>query len=131
MSDLKIALIYFSATNVTRTYAEVIQDELLKKKCEVKLFDMTSFLSRQKSLPLDHYNGFIFGFFTFGGFFILSILLSCLSFSFLVLPHIDLGALVYNPCPRCTYLSLIVFSVSFTFLFTRTVIFLFGIDTST
>ncbi|MBN2041327.1 MAG: EFR1 family ferrodoxin [Spirochaetes bacterium] len=68
MSDLKIALIYFSATNVTRTYAEVIQKELISKGCEVKLFDVTSFSSRQKPLPLDNYNAFIFGFPVFGDF---------------------------------------------------------------
>ena len=68
MSDLKIALIYFSATNVTRTYAEVIEKELLKKRCEVNLFDVTSFSSRQEPLSLDNYNGFIFGFPVFGDF---------------------------------------------------------------
>ncbi len=68
MPDLKIALIYFSATNVTKTYATIIQEELLIKGCEVKLFDVTSFSSRQKTLPLDHYNAFIFGFPVFSDF---------------------------------------------------------------
>ena len=68
MPDLKIALIYFSATNVTRTYAKVIQEELLIKGCEVKLFDVTSFTSRQESLHLENYNGSIFGFPVFGDF---------------------------------------------------------------
>ena len=37
MPDFKIALIYFSATNVTKTYAEVIQKELLRRECEAHL----------------------------------------------------------------------------------------------
>lgn len=68
MPDLKIALIYFSATNNTRIYAEVIKEELVKKECKVDLIDVTSYSSRQKPLQLDNYNGFIFGFPVFSDF---------------------------------------------------------------
>jgi hypothetical protein len=61
MPDFKIALIYFSATNVTKTYAEVIQKELLRRECEAQLINVTGYSSRQEFLPVDDFNGFIFG----------------------------------------------------------------------
>ena len=62
MPDLKIALIYFSATKVTHTYAQVIQERLLDQGCVVQLFNVTAYNSRQVPLPLNDFDGFIFGF---------------------------------------------------------------------
>ena len=68
MADPKIALVYFSATNVTRSYAEVMRETLLDRGCEVQLFDVTSYASRQEPLPMDDFEGFIFGFPVFSDF---------------------------------------------------------------
>jgi ferredoxin len=68
MPDFKIALIYFSATNVTKTYAEVIHKELLRRECEAQLINVTGYSSRQEFLPVDDFNGFIFGFPVFADF---------------------------------------------------------------
>jgi NAD-dependent dihydropyrimidine dehydrogenase PreA subunit len=62
MADLKLALVYFSATDVTHTYAEAIREELLKRGCTVQAFNVTPYASRQNPLPLDDYDGVIFGF---------------------------------------------------------------------
>jgi hypothetical protein len=35
MIDLKIALVYFSATNVTHTYAQVLREKLSDQNCTV------------------------------------------------------------------------------------------------
>ena len=68
MSDLKIALVYFSATHVTKIYAEVIRDELIEKGCSAQLMDVTPYASRQERLPVDDFDGFVFGFPVFGDF---------------------------------------------------------------
>jgi ferredoxin len=68
MSDFKVALIYFSATHVTKTYAEVIHEELLKRGCEALLMDVTGYGARQKLLPVDDFDGFVFGFPVFADF---------------------------------------------------------------
>jgi NAD-dependent dihydropyrimidine dehydrogenase PreA subunit len=68
MVDLKIALIYFSATNVTHTYAQVIRDSLFERGCSVQLFNVTAYASRQEKLPINDFNSFIFGFPVFGDF---------------------------------------------------------------
>ena len=68
MADCTIALIYFSATNVTHTYAQVIRESLLDQSCNVQLFNVTSFASRQKALLIDDFDGFIFGFPVFANF---------------------------------------------------------------
>lgn len=62
MADLKLALVYFSATEVTQTYAETIREALIEKGCKVQAFNVTSHASRQNSLPLANYDGVIFGF---------------------------------------------------------------------
>ena len=62
MADLKIALVYFSATNVTHTYIQTIQEGLLGQGCTVQSFNVTTHASRQNSLPFDGYNCVIFGF---------------------------------------------------------------------
>jgi len=66
MVDLKIALIYFSATNVTHTYAQVIRESLVGNGCSVRLFNVTAYASRQEKLPINDYDSFIFGFPVFG-----------------------------------------------------------------
>ncbi len=62
MPDLKIALVYFSATSVTETYVEVIKEELIRRGCEVQLFNVTPYSSRKERLTVDGFKGFIFGF---------------------------------------------------------------------
>jgi NAD-dependent dihydropyrimidine dehydrogenase PreA subunit len=62
MTDCKIALVYFSATNVTRTYAQTIKDELIDQGCSAQLFNVTPYESRQDPLVFDGFNGVIFGF---------------------------------------------------------------------
>jgi ferredoxin/flavodoxin len=62
MTDFEIALVYFSATQVTKTYAEVIGEELLRRGCRAQLIDVTSYSSRQVPLPVDDFDGLIFGF---------------------------------------------------------------------
>lgn len=68
MADLKIALVYFSATNVTHAYAQAIREELLKQGCTVQSFNVTAYASRKRSLPLDGFDGVIFGFPVFADF---------------------------------------------------------------
>ena len=60
--NLKLAIVYFSATNVTHSYAEFIRDVLIDQGCQVQLFNVTSVNSRQKQLPISDFQGFIFGF---------------------------------------------------------------------
>ena len=62
LAESKIALVYFSATNVTHTYAGVMKEALLDHGCEVRLFDVTAHASRREPLPIDDFDGFIFGF---------------------------------------------------------------------
>ena len=62
MSGQSIAVVYFSGTNVTKTYARVIRDVFADLGCTVRLFDVTAYGSRQKPLPVDDFHAFIFGF---------------------------------------------------------------------
>lgn len=68
MIDLKIALVYFSATNVTHTYAQVIREGLFDQGCTMQLFNVTAYASRQEKLPINDFNSFIFGFPVFADF---------------------------------------------------------------
>jgi ferredoxin len=68
LSERRIAIVYFSATQVTHTYVESIQEALQDRGCEVSLFNVTSHASRQAPLPVDEYDGFVFGFPVFGDF---------------------------------------------------------------
>ena len=68
MPDLKIALVYFSATDVTGSYARVIAEELGRQGCDVHLLDVTPYAARQVDLPIDDVDGLIFGFPVFGDF---------------------------------------------------------------
>ena len=62
MVDLNIAVVFFSATKVTQTYSQVIEQELLDRGCSVQSFNVTTYASRQDPLPLDGFDGVIFGF---------------------------------------------------------------------
>jgi ferredoxin len=62
MVDSKIALVYFSATNVTHTYAQVMEQALRDRGRSVRLFNVTAHARRQEALPLDDFEHFIFGF---------------------------------------------------------------------
>ena len=68
MGNLKIALVYFSATNNTYTYAQVIHDRLTDQGCSVPWFNVTPYASRQAALPLQDVDGVIFGFPVFSDF---------------------------------------------------------------
>jgi ferredoxin len=68
MSDFRIGLVYFSATDVTKSYAEVIGKELSRRECKVQLINVTPHLSRQECLAVDNFDGFIFGFPVFADF---------------------------------------------------------------
>jgi ferredoxin len=57
-----LAIIYFSGTHVTKTYAHFIRDAFIDLGCTVQLFDVTSYVSRQKPIPLDDFQAMIFGF---------------------------------------------------------------------
>jgi Fe-S-cluster-containing hydrogenase component 2 len=48
--------------------AEVIQKELLERGCEARLIDVTGYSARQEPLPVDDFDGFIFGFPVFADF---------------------------------------------------------------
>lgn len=62
LTDKKIALVYFSGTHVTHTYAQVMRRALLEQGCEVSLFDVTPYTARQQVLPFSAFDGLIFGF---------------------------------------------------------------------
>ena len=64
----EVALVYFSATNVTHTYVQVINEAFLDQGCAVELFNVTGYASRQEALPVDGFDGFIFGFPVFSDF---------------------------------------------------------------
>jgi ferredoxin len=64
----RIALVHFSATDVTHTYARVMRDALLELGREADLLNVTSHAARQKPLPLDDYASAIFGFPVFADF---------------------------------------------------------------
>jgi NAD-dependent dihydropyrimidine dehydrogenase PreA subunit len=68
MTDVKIALVYFSATNVTHSYAEVMRNAFVDHGCEVQLFNVTAYAARQRPLPIEDFDGFIFGFPVFANF---------------------------------------------------------------
>ena len=68
MANFKIALVYFSATDATHTYAQIIRERLLSQNCAVEAFNVTAHASRQNPLPFDPFNGVIFGFPVFSDF---------------------------------------------------------------
>lgn len=62
MSDPNLAIIFFSGTHVTKTYADFIREAYSDLGCTVQLFDITSHKSRQEPLPLGDFQALIFGF---------------------------------------------------------------------
>jgi ferredoxin/flavodoxin len=68
MKTLNVALVYFSATDMTRTYARIVRDEISTCGGTADLIDVTSFASRQKPLSFDNYDGVLFGFPVFADF---------------------------------------------------------------
>ena len=59
---MKIAIVYFSATYVTKTYVDVISQELQAQGCETALINVTSLGSREMHIPFGDFDGVIFGF---------------------------------------------------------------------
>jgi ferredoxin len=68
VGDIKIALVYFSATDVTHTYVKIIRERLLNQGCAVQGFNVTTHSSRQNPLVFEGFNGIIFGFPVFSDF---------------------------------------------------------------
>jgi len=68
MATNRIALVTFSATNVTQTYAGVMRDALLAHGCEAQLFNVTAHASRREPLPIADFDGLLFGFPVFSDF---------------------------------------------------------------
>jgi len=68
MSTSKVAIIYFSATNVTRSYTEVMSERLINLGRAVQLIDVTAYASRQEPILIDDFDYFIFGFPVFSDF---------------------------------------------------------------
>jgi ferredoxin/flavodoxin len=56
-----IAVVYFSGTGVTKSCAEAIRGELIRRGCGADLIDVTAFSSRTNPLASHAYQGFIFG----------------------------------------------------------------------
>ncbi len=67
-ATLKIGLVYFSGTNVTHAYAQVMGEALADLGCSAHLLNVTPYSSRQAPLPIDDFDGLIFGFPVFGDF---------------------------------------------------------------
>ena len=59
---------YFSATHVTHTYAGVMADAFLERGWEAVLFNCTPYTSRQEPLPIQDFDGLVFGFPVFADF---------------------------------------------------------------
>ncbi len=68
MAGCKIALVYFSGTQVTHAYAEVMRQAFAEQGCEARLVDVTSYASRQEPLPIEEFDGLVFGFPVYGDF---------------------------------------------------------------
>ena len=64
----RVAIVYFSATNVTHTYATVMREALPHHGCQAQLFNVTFYASRLERLPIADYDAFIFGFPVFSDF---------------------------------------------------------------
>jgi len=68
VTSKKIAIVYFSATDVTRTYAGKIRDTFCQADWDVDLINITSFASRQDVNILKNDPCYIFGFPVYGDF---------------------------------------------------------------
>jgi ferredoxin/flavodoxin len=68
MKTMKTAVVYFSATNVTRSCAEAIHGELIRRGADSALVDVTPFSARSDPPPFREYGGLIFGAPVYGDF---------------------------------------------------------------
>ncbi|MBT4286986.1 MAG: 4Fe-4S binding protein [Deltaproteobacteria bacterium] len=68
MAQKSILIVYFSATNVTKMYAEAISKQLIQNDCRIKMINITDYRSRQKQISFEPYDGVIFGFPVFSDF---------------------------------------------------------------
>ena len=68
MTAPSIAVVYFTATDVTGTYARTIAEELVRLGAAAQLVDVTPFAARQAPLDLSPYAGVIWGVPTYGDF---------------------------------------------------------------
>jgi NAD-dependent dihydropyrimidine dehydrogenase PreA subunit/flavodoxin len=66
--DVKLAVVYFSATNVTRTYANLIAEALSGRGAAVQPVDVTAHSSRCERFPVERFDAFVFGFPVFADF---------------------------------------------------------------
>ncbi len=64
---MKIGIFYFSATGVTKKYAEFIGNELEKLNNKVELINTLTIASRTKKIDFSSYHACIFGFPVYGG----------------------------------------------------------------
>lgn len=58
----KIALVYFSGTNVTHRYAEGMKMSILESGWSAESYNVTPDAARQQPLPIDGFDAFLFGF---------------------------------------------------------------------
>ncbi len=61
-SALNLALIYFSATDNTRTMAGIIKGELEARGCDVAMYDITTPAERRLAMDFSTYDAVLFGF---------------------------------------------------------------------
>lgn len=66
MADRKITIVYFSATDVTRTYARKISDIIMEQDWDVNLVDVTSYAPRHQTFQWTDDEKFLFGFPVYG-----------------------------------------------------------------
>jgi ferredoxin len=62
MKNSEIAIVYFSGTHVTKSYAEAIHNHMTANGFSARLIDVTPFSARREPFPTEEYHGFVFGF---------------------------------------------------------------------
>ena len=62
MAGQKIAIVYFSGTNVTHTCAQIIHEALKEDGCTVQSFNVTGHASRKRFPSVHNFDGVVFGF---------------------------------------------------------------------
>ncbi|MCE5212004.1 MAG: EFR1 family ferrodoxin [Deltaproteobacteria bacterium] len=58
---MKLLILYFSATGITRTIAKIIGDKFAEIGCQVTISDITSSADRQKTFDFNAYHAVVFG----------------------------------------------------------------------
>ncbi|MCX5847960.1 MAG: EFR1 family ferrodoxin [Deltaproteobacteria bacterium] len=58
---MKLLILYFSSTGITKKIAKVIGDAFTKTGCQVTMSDITSFADRQRIFDLKPYHAVVFG----------------------------------------------------------------------